>query len=46
MMSRFVPISALNGDNVVNNSNNMNWYNGGTLMYNLENFIYPVMLII
>ncbi len=34
---RFVPISALNGDNVVNNSNNMNWYNGGTLMYNLEN---------
>ena len=34
---RFIPISALNGDNVVNNSDNMNWYNGGTLMYNLEN---------
>ena len=34
---RFVPISALKGDNVVNNSDNMNWYNGGTLMYNLEN---------
>ena len=34
---RFVPISALNGDNVVNSSNNMKWYNGGTLMYNLEN---------
>ena len=34
---RFVPISALNGDNVVNNSEKMNWYNGGTLMYNLEN---------
>ena len=34
---RFVPISALNGDNVVNSFNNMKWYNGGTLMYNLEN---------
>ena len=34
---RFIPISALNGDNVVNNSEKMNWYNGGTLMYNLEN---------
>ena len=34
---RFVPISALNGDNVVNSSNNMKWYNGETLMYNLEN---------
>ena len=34
---RFVPLSALNGDNVVNNSDKMNWYNGGTLMYNLEN---------
>ena len=34
---RFIPISALNGDNVVNNSDKMNWYNGGTLMYNLEN---------
>ena len=34
---RFIPISALNGDNVVNNSEKMNWYTGGTLMYNLEN---------
>ena len=34
---RFIPISALNGDNVVNNSDKMSWYNGGTLMYNLEN---------
>jgi sulfate adenylyltransferase subunit 1 len=34
---RFIPISALIGDNVVNNSHKMNWYNGGTLMYNLEN---------
>ena len=34
---QFVPISALNGDNVVNKSNNMNWYKGTTLMYHLEN---------
>lgn len=34
---RFIPISALNGDNVVNRSANMNWYQGSTLMYTLEN---------
>jgi len=34
---RFIPISALKGDNVVNPSTNMNWYKGGTLMYTLEN---------
>ena len=34
---QFVPISALNGDNVVNRSEKMNWYNGSTLMYQLEN---------
>jgi sulfate adenylyltransferase subunit 1 len=34
---RFIPISALLGDNVVNRSRNMDWYEGGTLMYNLEN---------
>ena len=34
---RFIPISALNGDNVVNSLDNMKWYSGGTLMYNLEN---------
>lgn len=34
---RFVPISALNGDNVVNRSQNMDWYEGSTLMYTLEN---------
>jgi sulfate adenylyltransferase subunit 1 len=34
---RFIPISALLGDNVVNRSENMAWYEGGTLMYNLEN---------
>ncbi|HNA39675.1 MAG: sulfate adenylyltransferase subunit CysN [Chitinophagales bacterium] len=32
----FIPISALAGDNVVNRSQNMNWYNGPTLMYLLE----------
>jgi len=34
---RFVPISALKGDNVVEPSENMEWYNGGTLLYILEN---------
>ncbi|MEZ9820013.1 sulfate adenylyltransferase subunit CysN [Shewanella sp. 10N.286.45.A1] len=29
---RFVPISALKGDNVVNESQNMNWYPGSTMM--------------
>ncbi|MCB0401003.1 MAG: sulfate adenylyltransferase subunit CysN [Flavobacteriales bacterium] len=33
----FVPISALKGDNVVNKSENMDWYHGSTLMYLLEN---------
>ena len=34
---RFIPISALNGDNVVNRSTNMDWYQGPTLMHILEN---------
>ncbi|MEP0366642.1 MAG: sulfate adenylyltransferase subunit CysN [Cyclobacteriaceae bacterium] len=34
---RFIPISALNGDNVVNRSENMDWYEGSTLLYTLEN---------
>ena len=34
---RFIPISALNGDNVVDRSENMNWYDGTTLMHLLEN---------
>jgi len=34
---RFVPISALVGDNVVEKTNNMPWYEGGTLRYILEN---------
>ena len=33
---QFIPISALNGDNVVNRSENMDWYEGSTLMYHLE----------
>jgi len=33
---RFIPISALMGDNVVEPSKNMPWYQGGTLMYTLE----------
>ncbi len=34
---RFIPISALDGDNVVNRSTNMDWYEGSTLLYTLEN---------
>jgi sulfate adenylyltransferase subunit 1 len=33
----FIPISALEGDNVVKRSKNMDWYNGPTLLYLLEN---------
>ena len=33
---RFIPISALNGDNVVNKSTNMNWYTGSSLLDTLE----------
>ncbi len=33
----FIPISALKGDNVVDRSNNMPWYEGATLLYYLEN---------
>ena len=33
----FVPISALHGDNVVEQSANMPWYQGATLMHLLEN---------
>ncbi len=34
---RFVPISAKLGDNVVDRSENMSWYEGPTLLYLLEN---------
>jgi sulfate adenylyltransferase subunit 1 len=33
---RFLPMSALDGDNVVNRSNNMSWYNGAPLLHTLE----------
>jgi sulfate adenylyltransferase subunit 1 len=33
---RFIPISALDGDNVVNRSKNTDWYFGATLLYTLE----------
>jgi len=34
---RFIPISALNGDNVVDKSKNMDWYEGPSLLWTLEN---------
>ncbi|MBI3141336.1 MAG: 50S ribosome-binding GTPase [Bacteroidetes bacterium] len=54
---RFVPMSALDGDNVVDRSANMPWYNGSTLLHILEtvqvssdhNFIdsrFPVQYVI
>lgn len=33
---RFVPVSALLGDNVVDSSVNMPWYKGGSVLFNLE----------
>jgi bifunctional enzyme CysN/CysC len=32
----FIPISALHGDNVVERSENMDWYQGPSLLYHLE----------
>lgn len=32
----YIPISALKGDNIVNKSENMGWYNGPTLLHHLE----------
>jgi len=54
---RFVPISALKGDNVVKRTQNMDWYDGPTLLYLLENihigsdynhidFRFPVQYVI
>jgi len=54
---RFVPISALHGDNVVEPSKNMGWYSGGTLLhvletvpinhdYNLNDARFPVQYVI
>lgn len=53
----FIPISALKGDNIVNKSANMPWYNGPTLLHNLEHanvgaernlvdFRYPVQYVL
>ncbi len=33
---RYIPISALNGDNVVNRSDKMSWYQGAALLHTLE----------
>ncbi|MCC6384283.1 MAG: sulfate adenylyltransferase subunit CysN [Bacteroidia bacterium] len=33
---QFIPISALKGDNVVERSENMEWYQGSSLLYQLE----------
>ena len=35
----FIPISALHGDNVVDRSQNMDWYGGGPLLYHLEHVV-------
>ncbi len=35
----FIPISALNGDNVVERSENMTWYEGPPLLYHLEHVV-------
>lgn len=32
-----IPISALNGDNIVDKSTSMSWYEGSSLLYHLEN---------
>ena len=52
----FVPVSALQGDNVVEKSKNMPWYNGGTLLHllntvhvasdrNMIDFRFPVQYV-
>ncbi len=35
--TKFIPVSALKGDNVVNNSEKLSWYNGESLLPALEN---------
>lgn len=53
----YIPLSALKGDNIVNKSEQMSWYNGSTLLHSLENvnvgsrrnlidFRYPVQHVI
>ncbi|MEX2442990.1 MAG: sulfate adenylyltransferase subunit CysN [Alkalispirochaeta sp.] len=54
---KFIPVSALMGDNVVDPSTNMDWYDGGTLLHFLENvtitadrnlvdFRFPVQFVV
>ncbi len=54
---KFIPISALEGDNVVTTSANMTWFGGGTLLHHLEHvhvrqhrnlvdFRFPVQYVI
>jgi sulfate adenylyltransferase large subunit len=35
----YIPISALHGDNVVDRSQNMDWYGGPSLLYHLERLV-------
>ncbi len=53
----FIPVSALHGDNIVERSRNMAWYQGSTLLHHLENvnvdvdrnlldFRFPVQVVI
>jgi bifunctional enzyme CysN/CysC len=53
----FIPVSALNGDNVTQHSPNMTWYDGPTLLHHLEHvnvgaslnnvdFRYPVQYVV
>lgn len=53
---KFIPISALKGDNIVDKSDNMLWYDGAPLMemlekipvgdsYDLDNFCMPVQYV-
>ena len=53
----YIPVSALRGDNVVDKSGNMPWYDGPTLLHHLENvnvgasqnnvdFRYPVQVVL
>jgi bifunctional enzyme CysN/CysC len=53
----YIPMSALKGDNIVNKSEKMDWYNGSTLLHFLENvrvdarenivdFRFPVQYVI
>ena len=55
--ARFIPISALKGDNVVVKSKNMTWYKGQTMLeiletidmvedYNMKNMRFPVQYVI